>query len=135
MRLLLALFLGCWPVGALAADFHCPSGQPTFLTPVRWSAMPMASGITIRIGVRNPSNKQIALVDADLFFVDALGRVVGGSAMALSADLQIFPQSSNIDGIDADNRFASLARENPLPPTPIICTRSVAYSDGSKQTF
>ncbi len=116
-----------------AAEFACPKGTEDFLTPIKWSATVLdVRSVEVRLGVRNPTDKGIQLVEATAYFIDGLERLIG--SYRLNPALQIAPSDGNIDRqILGDSFDAGLAT---LPTTSVtICTEAILFADGTKQAF
>ena len=123
------------PTSAVVA-FDCPFGTHDALTPVRWTAeQDAAGGITVRLGVRNPEDKVVKMVDAAVWFVDPLGRIVGDQGLELDPDLAIAANGANIDFISTSAAFGRLVGAKLEDFTPTICTRALLFEDGSKSEY
>ncbi len=117
-----------------AAAFECPFGEEGPLKPIRWSAEASPIGTYVRVGVQNTFDKPIRMVDAGVWFIDPLDRIVSGEGLEIDPDLKIPASAGNIAGMTVTG-FDRLVGAKQEDFTPRICVRAVLFDDGSKVSF
>lgn len=118
--------------GAVAAE--CDTGNADILKVQEWDAADKGDRVVeINYTYMNTTAKQIDMVDAALWFTDALGKRVGVGAI-VDPDPKV--KAGDIAAADWKGwglqRLPSIEKKN---VTATICVRAVLYEDGTKETF
>lgn len=125
----MAILLG--PGAAWAYD--CPRGTSSeALIAFNWEYTPARY---VMVAVRNTLDKEIRMVDAEIYFVDGLGRMVGSSPLPVNPDLAIFAGKANSYQVYAPPGYERLAVAQIGDYDVTMCTRAILFKDGSKLEF
>ena len=135
-KLILALAVMLAGLGPCLA-VECPAGSsPEPLTAFRWeySIVP-GRPASVLLSIQNHSNKQVRMVDGDVYFEDGLGRLLGHEPLPLNPDLQIFAGKANSFRAPLLPGYERLAEAVMADYQPLVCTRAILFKDGTRLTF
>lgn len=118
---------------APAAAVECPEGSSAEpLIAFNWE---YTSASYVMVAVRNTFEKEVRMVDAEIYFQDGLGRLVGRHALPVDPDLAIFPGKANSYQVLAPMGYERLAKAEVGDFELTMCTRAILFKDGSKLEY
>lgn len=117
--------------GATAQE--CNYGSLDVMKLTGWSAAPNDDKTTkVTVTYKNSTAKQIEIVDASVFFADAVGDIIGG--IRLARESKFAPGETLTIAQDAVDLHKVTESER-QKISAYICTRTVVYVDGTKEKF
>lgn len=118
---------------APASAIDCPDGASAeALIPFNWQYTPANY---VMVSVRNTFLKEVRMVEAEVYFMDGLGRVVGGTPLPADPDLAIFAGQANSFQVPAPPGYDRLSMAEVSDFDLTMCTRAVLFKDGTKIEF
>lgn len=88
----------------------------------------------LKLDLRSNLPQHTRMIDAQVYFADALGKQIGGINLDRDAPVSVGPFSQELHLGTALN-IARLLRINAEDVVVSTCTRAVIYEDGTKETF
>jgi hypothetical protein len=118
---------------------ECQSGKATALTLTDWAATMKEGSIgpypSVTIKFRNDSPKEIRMVKASVWFIDALGETISG--VELDKDIRLKPEAEaeQVFAMTGSVDFERLTTLEKRDASGRICVQAAVYEDGTKEEF
>lgn len=133
MRAVLMAVLATGLASAVAAQTKCKSGSADVVRVTSWSAKPMRGGAELMVEYANATTKPIKMLDATIWFTDALGGSIGGAKIDRDARIQPGAKAqSTLRYVGAFERLPALDKQD---VEALACASAVLFEDGEKQSF